>query len=367
MILAVVNEKGGVAKTTTTINLGAGLADRGHRVLLIDLDGQASASLALGVPRAQLTPGTAEVIVEELDVREAIRPTNVKNLDLITGSRGLASADISLSTEIGRERRLQQALEPLKKKYRYILIDCGPALGLLTVNALVAADKYLIPVTPAYLSLEGTVNLEKTVRRIETGIGTCASMMGIVLTMVDRRTASAREIVEMVRQHYGKKVMATEIPMNVRLLEAPSFGKTIFQHDSKCPGSLAYGALAEEVLTITGAKSSGAKTHEKNRKGGGGHLRRGKGTVRPKAKAEGKAKVKAESKGKGQAGKDKGKTVKGKAKSASQAKNAGKGKVAKVKNAANSKGGKAKGPVKAKVSAAKGKGRAKVKVRRKAA
>ena len=248
MILAVMNSKGGVGKTTTSINLAAALTEAGRRVLLVDLDGQGSASIGLGVARAELEPGSAAVILDGQPIDQAIRPTGVQRLDLLTGSIELSHADLTLAGLEARENRLAIALTPIKDRYEFIVLDCGPSLGLLTINALVAADAFLVPVTPSFLALEGMNNLRECVHRMKALTGACARLLGLVLTQVDRRTKVSTEMGAALRARHGLSVFRTEIPMNVRLSEAPAFGRTIFQHAPASPGARAYRALADELI-----------------------------------------------------------------------------------------------------------------------
>ena len=247
-IIALVNNKGGVGKTTSAVNLAAGLVAAGRRVLLADLDAQGSASLSLGLTRADLSPGSAEVILDGHPIREAIRPTSVKGLDILPGSMALASADLALSVIAGREVVLKDALTPIRGDYDFTVLDCPPSLGLLTVNALTAADFFIVPVTPDYLSLEGLVNLLDAVERIKKGIGKAAGLLGILLTLADYRLNVTEEIGQMIRGYYGRLVFKAEIRGNVRLKEAPSFGKTIFDYDNGSAGAEAYRQLTKEVL-----------------------------------------------------------------------------------------------------------------------
>ncbi len=247
-IIALVNNKGGVGKTTSAVNLAAGLVAAGRRVLLADLDAQGSASLSLGLTRADLSPGSAEVILDGHPIREAIRPTSVKGLDILPGSMALASADLVLSAVAGREVVLKDALTPIRGDYDFTVLDCPPSLGLLTVNALTAADFFIVPVTPDYLSLEGLVNLLDAVERIKKGIGKAAGLLGILLTLADYRLNVTEEIGQMIRGYYGRLVFKAEIRDNVRLKEAPSFGKTIFDYDNGSAGAEAYRQLTKEVL-----------------------------------------------------------------------------------------------------------------------
>jgi chromosome partitioning protein len=240
-IIALVNNKGGVGKTTSAVALAAGLAGGGHRVLLADLDAQGSASLSLGVARAELAPGTAEVVLDGL-------PSYVEGLDLLTGSMRLASADLALSDLKGREAVLKTVLSPVQGDYGFIVLDCPPSLGLVTVNALVAADRFIVPLTPDYLALEGLVNFMEAVEKIRAGIGTAAAPLGILLTLCDYRLNATAEIIGLIRRHYGRLVFKTEVKSNVRLKEAPSFGKTIFDYDAGSAGAECYRALVKEVM-----------------------------------------------------------------------------------------------------------------------
>ena len=246
--VALVNNKGGVGKTTSAVSLAAGLAMEGHRVLLADLDAQGSASLSLGIARADLQPGAAEVILEGRLIREAIRPSSVKGLDILPGSMKLASADLALSDVKVREAVLKTALKPILADYDIMVLDCPPSLGLLTVNALTAADFFLVPLTLDYLALEGLVNLLEAVELIRAGIGKTAAPLGFLLTLADYRLNVTEEIAGMIRKHYGRLVFKTVIPGNVKLKEAPSFGKTIFDYDAGSAGAEAYRELTKEVL-----------------------------------------------------------------------------------------------------------------------
>lgn len=248
MVIAVLNNKGGVGKTTTAVNLAAGMAQYGQRVLLIDLDSQGSASLSLGVHRENLRPSMADVLLEEVPIKSAIRRQIAEGLDLLPGSMELANADLVLGGMKGRESRLQKVLEPIRGLYSQIILDCPPSMSLLPINALIAADKFLVPVTPHYLALEGLVNLLGAVDRVHQGFGRGASLLGLVLTLVDYRTKVSSEIVDMIRGHYKRLVFETEIRVNVRLTESPSFGKSIFDYDPKSPGALAYQQLTQEIL-----------------------------------------------------------------------------------------------------------------------
>ena len=246
IILALVNNKGGVAKSTTAINLAARLAER-DRVLLLDLDSQASASLGLGVPRVDLSPSIADVIFGGQTVRAVARQTEVPNLDLVTGSVDLANADLELADMKGRESRLRDALANARANYGFTIIDCPPSLSLLSINALVASDYFVVPINPHYLALEGLVGLLAAVERIRGGIGQVADLLGILFTMVDARPKAAAEIKSMVRSHYGALVLKSEIPLTTKIAEAPSFGRTIYEHAASSKGAEAYRTAADEI------------------------------------------------------------------------------------------------------------------------
>jgi chromosome partitioning protein len=246
--LSIINNKGGVGKTTSAVSLAASIAAKGQRVLLVDLDAQGSASLSLGLTRTDLHTGAAEVLLEGHMVKDAVRPSLVSGLDILPGSMKLASADLALSDIKSRETILRTALSPILADYNFVILDCPPSLGLLTVNALTAADFFIIPLTPDYLALEGLVNLMEAVEKIRAGIGKTAAPLGILLTICDNRLNVTEEIGRMIRSHYGKLVFKTEIKSNVRLKEAPSFGKTIFDYDAVSAGAEGYRELTKEVL-----------------------------------------------------------------------------------------------------------------------
>lgn len=252
MIVSIVNNKGGVGKTTTAVNLAAALADIGHRTLLMDLDAQASASLSLGIPRHQLAPSTADLLLQLAPIPpreiDAIRTTNVPGLDLITGSLDLANADVILAAIRGREHRLKQVLASVRDDYRFIILDCPPSLSLLSIGAIVASDGIIIPLTPHYLALEGLTALRSTIDTIRRTMNVPAHLLGIVLTMVDYRTRVTRDIIDGIRGAYGHDMFRTEIRNSVRLVEAPSFGKSIHDYAPSSPGAQAYQDLAREVL-----------------------------------------------------------------------------------------------------------------------
>ena len=248
MITAVVSRKGGVGKTTTSVSLAAALAKIGKRVLLIDLDSQASASLSLGVSRDDLAPSSADLLLRSVPVRETLRRTRVQGLDLITASADLGSVDHTLGFLPNKELRLRGALAGISDFYDFVLLDCPSSLSLGPINALVAADNFLVPVVPQYLASEGVRNLLATVDRLYQRFGNRIDLLGLVMTMVDYRTRANRETVEAIRQEYASRVFAIEIRTNIRLAEAPGHGKTIFEYDPECPGAKAYRLLAAELL-----------------------------------------------------------------------------------------------------------------------
>lgn len=247
MIIAVINNKGGTGKTTTTVNVAAALAKKGLKVLLVDLDAQASASMSLGIPFDNLTPSAAAVLFDGLEVEQVLRSSVGRNLDLLTGGFELASSDLILADMAGRENRLKDCLAPLQQKYDFIFCDCPPSLSLISVNALVASDAYILPVTAEYLALEGLVSMTLAVDEINKEMDIHPHLLGICFTMLIRGVKSMREIVQLVRDEYGAKVFKTEVRRNVKLAEAPSFGKSVFTYAPRSAGAIEYAELAEEI------------------------------------------------------------------------------------------------------------------------
>ena len=258
-VLAVSNQKGGVGKTTTTVNLAAALAARGRRVLVVDLDPQGNASSGLGHPRAEVAMGLYDVLLEFRDLDSVLTPTAHDRLHLVPATRDLVGAEVELVDEEGRERRLRKVLSPARDRYDDILIDCPPSLGLLTVNALVAADAVLIPLQAEYYAMEGLGELLRTVSAVRKSLNPDLEREGIVITMADQRNNLCREVENQARQLFGAGVLDTVIPRNVRLGEAPSFGQPIVQYDPRSTGARSYIALADELLT---RRSGGARVRE---------------------------------------------------------------------------------------------------------
>jgi len=248
VITAVLNRKGGVGKTTTAVNIAAAVAAQGYRVLLIDLDSQASTSLSLGVPRWALAPSSADVLLNSTPAVEAVRATRVMGLHLMTASTDLSSVDRELSPLPNREGRLQSALRPIRDRYDYIMIDCPSVSSLAPLNALVAADYFIVPVVPHYLAIEGVRNLCSSADRLLARLGVPTRLLGIVLTMVDYRTKTTRDNVARMREEFGNSVFGVEIRINIRLAEAPAAGQTIFEFDDSSTGADAYRLLGEEFL-----------------------------------------------------------------------------------------------------------------------
>ncbi|MGH2582201.1 MAG: ParA family protein [Anaerolineales bacterium] len=254
-IYTLVNQKGGVGKTTTTINLGAYLAHFGQRVLLVDLDPQANATSCLGIDKSSVQSGTYQALGDSQATNQSILRNAQLKLSLLPSSPALAGAEVELVGEPGREHKLKDALAPVRDRYDYILIDCPPSLGLLTLNGMVAAqDGLVIPVQCEYLALEGLGMLMDTVERVRKSLFPGLRVRGVLLTMYDNRTNLSQEVVDEVRRHFKDKAFKTIIPRSVRLAEAPSHGLPILSYFPSSPGAEAHRALAEEVLEQDGVK-----------------------------------------------------------------------------------------------------------------
>src|SRR5579872_10344 len=246
-ILAVANQKGGVGKTTTAVNLGAGLADLGYRVLVIDLDPQGNATTGLGVDGRSFELSMYDVVMRDAKLEDAIEPTSIKNLFVAPATIDLAGAEIELVPTFSRELRLRRALESIAGDFEFVLIDCPPSLGLITVNGLAAADEVLVPIQCEYYALEGLGQLLRNVHLVQANLNERLEVTTIVLTMYDGRTKLAEQVADEVRTHFGNKVCRNVIPRTVRISEAPSFGQPITAFDPSSRGAIAYRELAREV------------------------------------------------------------------------------------------------------------------------
>lgn len=256
-IVAVSNQKGGVGKTTTTLNLGAALAERDLRVLVIDLDPQGNASSGLGVPKSSVDGGVYDVLLHGHDVRDEARVTAVEGLELLPACNALVGAEVELSAAVGRERRLHAALTPARSDYDFVLIDCPPSLGLLTLNAFVAADGVLTPLQAEYYALEGLGALLETMAEVRRWLNPHLAHDGVLLTLMDRRTNLGCEVEAEARQVLGDRVLDTVIPRNVRLAEAPSHGQAAVSWAPSSRGAVAYQRLADELLRRHGQIARG--------------------------------------------------------------------------------------------------------------
>ncbi|MEW9671669.1 ParA family protein [Ammoniphilus sp. 3BR4] len=249
-VIAVANQKGGVGKTTTSVNLSACLATLGKKVLLIDIDPQGNATSGIGINKADIRYCIYDVLINDIDPLDAIIPTEVDNLFVLPASIQLAGAEIELVPTISREVRLKKAMESIRDKYDYIFIDCPPSLGILTVNSLTASDSVLIPIQCEFYALEGVSQLLNTIRLVQKHLNTSLQIEGILLTMLDARTNLGIQVIEEVKKYFREKVYQAVIPRNVRLSEAPSHGQAIISYDSRSRGAEVYMDLAREVLGV---------------------------------------------------------------------------------------------------------------------
>ena len=248
-VISIANQKGGVGKTTTAVNLSACIAQKGKKVLLIDIDPQGNATSGLGV-EAHEDKSIYNVLVEDLEITETIHPTVVKKLDVCPANINLAGAEIELVSMVSRENRLKLAIDTIKDKYDYIFIDCPPSLGLITLNAFTASDSVLVPIQCEYYALEGLGQLVNTIKLVQKHLNKELEIEGVVLTMFDSRTNLSTEVANEVEKYFGNKVFQTIIPRNIRLSEAPSHGLPITLYDSDSKGAQKYKKLAKELIKI---------------------------------------------------------------------------------------------------------------------
>lgn len=244
--VALANQKGGVGKTTTAINMAAGLALAGHRVLLVDLDPQGNATSGLGIDRSAIDHSIYDVLLKNIDAEDAIEPTSVRDLHVLPATIDLAGAEIELVSVFSREQRLKNQLTDIRESYKAVLIDCPPSLGLLTVNALAAADEVIIPIQCEYYALEGLTQLLRNVDMVKSSLNPALEISGVILTMYDARTKLSKEVADQVRSHFGPVVYRSIVPRSVRLSEAPSYGEPIEIFAEMSRGAIAYRHLASE-------------------------------------------------------------------------------------------------------------------------
>ena len=249
-IITVCNQKGGVGKTTSAINIAVFLAVAGKKVMLIDLDPQANATSGIGINKHDIKKSTYHVLLEEIDIRDVLQATAIPNLLLAPSNLDLTGAEVELVGSLGREYRLKRALEKIKSEFDFIIIDSPPSLGLLTINGLCAADSVIVPVQCEYYALEGLTQLNNTIRLVKDNINQSLVIEGVLLTMADYRTNLTREVIQEARNHFKDKVYQTVIPRNIRLTEAPSFGKPIYLYDKDSLGAKKYEELCQEIMGL---------------------------------------------------------------------------------------------------------------------
>ena len=247
-ILAICNQKGGVGKTTTSINLAASLAHLKNKVLLIDTDPQANATSGVGIDKASISQSIYNILVDEVDINDVIVKTAYENLDIVPSSIALAGAEVELVSAISREQRMKNAISEIKEDYDYVVIDCPPSLGLITLNSLTAADGVIIPVQTEYYALEGLSQLMNTFNIVRKHLNSKLDIFGVLLTMTDSRTNISNQVAEQVRDHFKEKAFDTVIARTVRLSEAPSFGEPIIEYAKNSNGAKQYISLAKEVI-----------------------------------------------------------------------------------------------------------------------
>ncbi len=250
--IAIANQKGGVGKTTTAINLSASIALAGREILVVDIDPQGNTTSGLGFDRSELTSSIYDVISGRADITETVLETSVENLRLLPSSIDLIAAEVELVDVEGREYILKRALERISDRFEFIIIDCPPSLGLLTLNGLVAANSVLVPVQCEYYALEGLGMLSRTIELVQGAFNPELQIEGVLLTMFDRRTSISHQVADEVRRFFGDRVYSTVIPRNVTLSEAPSFGKPVMLYDARSKGAQSYLKLAKEILNETG-------------------------------------------------------------------------------------------------------------------
>jgi len=246
-IIALVNQKGGVGKSTTAVNLGAALALEGQRVLVIDCDPQGNTTTGFGIEKSKLRADTYSVLLGDARIDDALVPTEIAHLDLLPATLNLAGAEIELVSALSRETRLRGALQPIASRYDYVLIDCPPSLGLLTINALTAAEEIVIPVQAEFYALEGLTQLTAVVHKVREALNPGLHVSGVLVTMFDGRTRLASEVIDELEKYFPEQMYKTQIPRNIRLSEAPSYGQPAILFDIKSRGAQAYIALAQEI------------------------------------------------------------------------------------------------------------------------